>query len=180
MLPRTVVIADPQTGESKSYMEVCRPNTTPKPKSAIPHPDAPKSDPIKVRETPDLQDARKAQGDPVHDAHADGYRGSRPAPQGEVTLPENRTGHIFRNAEGHLADTAANRHLLTDVANSPATRLGTDVHGNTWHAQTRPDGSQVWVQVRNNQVVNGGVNATPRQYNPQSGLSAPEPPRGGN
>lgn len=97
-----------------------------------------------------------------------------------ATIPEGRTGHIFRTAEGHLADTAANRQQLTDVANNSAARLGTDVHGNVWHAVTRPDGTQVWVQVRNNQIINGGVNQTPRTYNQQTGLSAPEPPRGGS
>jgi hypothetical protein len=88
-----------------------------------------------------------------------------------VAIDEARVGHIFRNAEGHVLDTQANRALLVDVANNRAARLGTDQFGNVWSAATRADGTQVWVQMRNGQIINGGVNATPRTFNPQTGLS---------
>jgi len=93
---------------------------------------------------------------------------SRPAsfPQGN-----SQTQHIFRDAPGHLADTPANRKLLQGVANDSRTTLGTDRFGNSWSARTRSDGSQVWVQTRNGVIQNGGVNSTPRSFNPQTGLS---------
>lgn len=81
---------------------------------------------------------------------------------GDITISERAASHIFRDAAGHLPeDTAANRSLLLKVANNSANKVGTDQWGNDWYAQTQSDGSQVWVRVRNGQVTNGGVNATP-------------------
>jgi len=86
-----------------------------------------------------------------------------------------RLKHIFRSKEGHLsADTLKNRKLLEGVANKRSTTLGTDKHGNTWSAQTRSDGSQVWTQARGGRIINGGVNKTPKQFNPETGLSSPD------
>jgi len=93
-----------------------------------------------------------------------------------VAISEGRLGHIFRDAEGHLLDTPANRALLVDVANNRAARLGKDRFGNIWNAATREDGTQAWVQIRNGQIVNGGVNSTPRTFNPHTGLSSLEKP----
>ncbi|MCI5143730.1 MAG: hypothetical protein D3909_18800 [Candidatus Electrothrix sp. ATG1] len=88
-------------------------------------------------------------------------------------LPQGRaqTGHIFRNAPGHITDTPANRRLLRNIASDSRTTLGTDRFGNEWSARIQPDGSQVWVQTRNGVIQNGGVNQTPRNYNPDTGLS---------
>ena len=72
--------------------------------------------------------------------------------------------HIFRREAGHVADTPANRQLISDVANNAANRLGTDKFGNVWSAATRSDGSQVWVSTRNGVIQNGGVNTTPRVF----------------
>ncbi len=101
---------------------------------------------------------------------------------GDNRFPTNpaQTKHIFRDASGHLADTLANRQLLQDTANNPDNILGTDRFGNTWASQTLPDGSQVWVRSRNGIINNGGVNATPKTFNPNTGLNRPTPPRGGN
>jgi RHS repeat-associated protein len=79
--------------------------------------------------------------------------------------------HIFRDAAGHLPDTPANRELLEVVANDQSAKLGTDKFGNVWSARILDDGSQVWVQTRNGTIQNGGVNATPRIFHPESGLS---------
>lgn len=91
----------------------------------------------------------------------------------ENTFPENegQIQHIFRDAEGHLPDTSANRALLKGVADDPSTTLGSDQFGNTWSAKTLPDGTQVWTQTRNGQIINGGLNKIPRMFNPQTGLS---------
>jgi hypothetical protein len=97
----------------------------------------------------------------------------------EVThaIPEGRLGHIFRDAPGHLADTPANRKLLQGVADDPATTLGADKFGNTWSARILDDGTQAWTQTRNGDIINGGMNPTPRPFNPQTGLSRQQPPR---
>ena len=96
------------------------------------------------------------------------------------TFPENegQIQHIFRDAEGHLPDTATNRSLLQGVADDPATTLGNDAYGNTWSARTNADGTQTWVQTRNGVIINGGVNQTPNTFNPQTGLSSPVKPGG--
>lgn len=98
----------------------------------------------------------------------------------ENALPagESELGHIFRDVAGHLPDTSANRQLLQGVANDPKGSMGTDQFGNTWSAKTLPDGTQVWTQTRNGQIINGGLNQTPRAFNPQTGLSAPVRPGG--
>ncbi|MBN8809655.1 MAG: hypothetical protein J0I47_15665 [Sphingomonas sp.] len=92
----------------------------------------------------------------------------------ESMLPEGESqlGHIFRNAEGHLPNTAANRALLNDVASDARTVLGTDRYGATWSARMLPNGSQAWTRVINGRIVNGGVNLTPRDFNPITGLSS--------
>lgn len=91
----------------------------------------------------------------------------------EHEIPDDRANHIFRDAEGHLSDTPANRKLLQNVANDPATKLGQDKYGSMWSASTRRNGSQVWTQTRNGKIINGGVNMVPRTFNPQTGLSSP-------
>lgn len=91
-------------------------------------------------------------------------------------IPESRLGHIFRDTPGHLRDTAANRRLLQEVADEVGTTLGTDKYGNIWSAKLLPDGTQVWIQVRNGEIINGGLNLVPRNFNPLTGLSSPTPP----
>ncbi len=81
-------------------------------------------------------------------------------------------GHIFRDAEGHVADTAANRELLQSVANDPAASLGADQYGNTWSARTLSDSTQAWTETRGGTIINAGVNTTPQPFNPQTGLKA--------
>ena len=97
----------------------------------------------------------------------------------ESTIPEGRVSHIFRNADGHLPDTPENRRLLIDVADDADTTLGTDKFGNVWSARTNADGTQVWVQTRNGEIINGGLNQTPRQFNSETGLSRLQPPSQG-
>lgn len=92
-------------------------------------------------------------------------------------VDSKRTKHIFRDKEGHLPDTPENRKLLEGVADNPKTTLGNDKFGNTWSAQKRSDGTQVWTQTRNGKIINGGVNSTPRSFDPNTGLSAPTKPR---
>lgn len=91
-------------------------------------------------------------------------------------IKENRAKKIFGDREGHLLDTPQNRTLLQDIANDVKTTLGPDKHGNVWSAKNLEDGTQVWTQTRNGEIINGGLNKTPRVYNPETGLSAPTRP----
>ena len=90
-------------------------------------------------------------------------------------IPDNdsTTGHIFRDAEGHIPDTPENRALLEEVANDSANLRGIDKYGNEWYTKTQSDGSQVWVESRNGNIFEGGVNNTPKPWNPDTGLKKP-------
>lgn len=92
---------------------------------------------------------------------------------GRIEIDESRADHIFRETGGHLTeDTPANRQLLEETANNSQNYLGRDNRGNDWYGRTLPDGSQAWTIVRNGKIINGGVNETPRHYNPETGLNA--------
>ena len=92
------------------------------------------------------------------------------------TIKDNFAKKIFGDREGHLPDTPENRQLLENVANDPATTLGPDKFGNEWSAKTLDDGTQVWTQTRDGNVINGGLNESPQSYNPDTGLSSPVRP----
>ncbi len=80
-----------------------------------------------------------------------------------IAIDENRVGHIFRDAAGHFRqDNIGNRRALIDVASRPANFLGTDRFGIDWFAETRLDGTQVWVRVQGDKIINGGLNHRPR------------------
>ena len=90
-------------------------------------------------------------------------------------LPNNESiiDHIFRDADGHITDTPENRQLLEEVSNNTNNYLGTDKYGNDWYAQSQSDGSQIWVEVRNGIIFEGGINEEPKTWNPQTGLKKP-------
>jgi filamentous hemagglutinin len=69
-----------------------------------------------------------------------------------------------------LSDTPANRALIENTANNKANYLGTDKYGTDWYAKTQADGTQVWVECRNGTITNGGLNASPKPFNPETGL----------
>jgi hypothetical protein len=81
----------------------------------------------------------------------------------KAKFPENdsQTKHIFRDAEGHLSDTTANRQLLTDTVKSKnfshSKGSGVDVY-----KKLLSDGRQVWVEIRNGVIQNGGINNVPK------------------
>lgn len=90
---------------------------------------------------------------------------------------EKRANHIFRNAEGHLyPDTPYNRQLLVDTVLDSDNYIGIDKWGNNWYSQNFSNGTQIWVQVRKSEIINGGLNLTPRFWNPLTGFSRPLPP----
>ena len=92
---------------------------------------------------------------------------------GKANFPTNESQlkHIFRDADGHLPDTLTNRNLIEGVANNPKNYIGTDTNGTKWFAQIQPDGSQVWVRTYNGSITNAGLNTTPKDFDPQTGLN---------
>ena len=92
------------------------------------------------------------------------------------SLPKNdaQLKHIFRNKKGHIEDNKENRSLLEDVANDSRNYVGSDNYGNQWYSKVLPNGKQVWVQVRNNTIQNGGINDPPLQWNNGTGYSNPK------
>lgn len=100
-----------------------------------------------------------------------GYSGLKANNTGKK-LPDSdsKLKHIFRDAEGHLPDTSENRRLLQETTKNPQNYLGKDKYGNDWYAATRKDGSQVWVQSRNGEIWDGGLNKQAREWNVQTGL----------
>ena len=97
-----------------------------------------------------------------------------------ITLEQGlnkRASHIFRNIEGHFPeDMPAYRKILIDTALNADNYLGRDKWGNNWYAQTQGDGIQIWVQVRNGEIINGGFNNIPRPWNTLTGFARPSPP----
>ncbi|MCY1041511.1 hypothetical protein OV208_09310 [Corallococcus sp. bb12-1] len=102
--------------------------------------------------------------------------GGDSAPKQAIVIPTGRTKHIFRDAPGHLQDTPTHRRWLQELAEDESARLGADRFGNSWFARLNPDGTQLWVQVRGREIINGGLNQVARDYNSQMGLSAPARP----
>ena len=97
-----------------------------------------------------------------------------------IKINEKNIGHIFRDEEGHFQkDTAKNRALIEHVVNEKINFLGLDKYGNEWYAEILDDGKQIWAQVRNGQIRNGGVNNLPKTYNSETGLSNPNKPTQG-
>jgi filamentous hemagglutinin len=88
-------------------------------------------------------------------------------------LPSNdsQLSHIFREEAGHFSNTPENQRALINLVNNQENLLGTDRFGNQWFARVLSDGTQLWGSVRNGVIQNGGLNATPRIFNPVTGLS---------
>ncbi|HAA28925.1 MAG TPA: hypothetical protein DDW76_25150 [Cyanobacteria bacterium UBA11369] len=85
--------------------------------------------------------------------------------------------HIFRNKPGHLSDdTPENRQLFVETVIEPNNYLGTDKYNTQWYAKTLTTGEQIWVQVRNGEIRNGGKNPLPKTWHPDTGLSSSTQP----
>ena len=66
------------------------------------------------------------------------------------------------NSPSQKKDTPENRQQLIDTASDAKNFSHTkhnDVH---CFKETLPDGRQVWVEVRNNTIQNGGINNVPK------------------
>lgn len=81
-------------------------------------------------------------------------------PDGATESGQNLLNHIFRQ-DHNLLDTPGNRALLISATRAP-TQVYQYPGGTTGYWRTQPNGSEVWVRVRNGIIVNGGINPVPR------------------
>lgn len=94
-----------------------------------------------------------------------------------MQIPDDRVRHVFRDAPGHLVDTPENRQLLIETASDGQNLIGIDQFGTSWYVRMLDDHRQVWVQVRGDEIRNGGVNQPPRTWSPLTGFSAKTRPQ---
>jgi hypothetical protein len=88
----------------------------------------------------------------------------------EVEFKDKNKNHLFDDRKGHLIDTPENRQRILDLVKDPTKYLGPDKHGNWWYGEILPDGTQLWGSVWDGEIGNCGLNDTPKEYNPESGL----------
>lgn len=75
---------------------------------------------------------------------------------------KQKSGHILRDTPGArylLESTTANKYYY-----------GHDMYGNAWYQQMQTNGSQIWVEVRSNVIIDGGINGTPRSWDLMTGF----------
>jgi hypothetical protein len=76
---------------------------------------------------------------------------------------DKKANHIFRSIEGHFAeDTPINRQFLIETVLNPDNYLGRDKWGNDWYRQNLVDDREIWVQMRKEEIINGGLNLISR------------------
>lgn len=80
--------------------------------------------------------------------------------------------HIFREGDGHISFSKENVKKLSNLINNDNNLvLEKDKYGNSWYAKTNPDGTQSWGTVYGGKLRNGGVNSSPKEVDPETGLS---------
>jgi hypothetical protein len=78
----------------------------------------------------------------------------------DVPIAKDQAPHIFRDAPGHISeDNSENRQILIDNV-IPENFINADRHGNEhYYSQTKR--GQVWVELRNGEIRDGGINNPP-------------------
>ena len=59
---------------------------------------------------------------------------------------------------------------MTNIANKKENLLGKDQYGNEWYAEINEEGKQYWVESRNGEIWDGGLNETPKIWDEKVGL----------
>jgi len=86
---------------------------------------------------------------------------------------------VAAKREGHLIKTPENIKLVENVANNSEYHLGPpDKRGHHWYGKILEDGRQVWAEVRDNDIINWGMNrpGNIKTYNSETGLKALKAP----
>ena len=96
----------------------------------------------------------------------------------EIKISEKDANHIFKNEPGHFPkDTPENRKLLLELVSNEKNFLGKSGSGSGWYGKVLSNGKQLWAEVRNGLIRNGGLNDIPKKFNPQTGLCRPFQPK---
>ncbi|AJG98882.1 hypothetical protein LF65_02296 [Clostridium beijerinckii] len=83
----------------------------------------------------------------------------------EIKINRDSIDRIFNSKQGHLtSNTAENRKILELIANNAHNYIGMDDYENEWYTSINSDGTQTWVEVTNNEIVNGGINEIPIKF----------------
>ncbi len=61
--------------------------------------------------------------------------------------------------------------MLMDMALDMQYYLGSDELGTVWFGKILPEGGQLWAKVRGEFILDAGINAIPKEYNPYTGLA---------
>ena len=88
-------------------------------------------------------------------------------------ISDARATHIFRKDKGHLEDTFESRQLVLEIASNSAYYDGTDMFQNVWYSKKLTEDTQLWIQVRGEEIWNAGTNSPPRIWNDKTGYSLP-------
>ena len=94
----------------------------------------------------------------------------------DVIFNEPNKEHIFKDRSGHIIDTPENRAKILDLVRNPENFLTPGNWDKLWFGKILPDGTQIWAEVRNNTIINCGINDIPREANSETGLSRPDKP----
>ncbi len=78
-----------------------------------------------------------------------------------VGIAEGSAEHIFRDAEGHLAEDTPENRALIESAFKSENYVRTGGRGEELYRETLPNGTQVWAKVFNGSITNGGLNQVP-------------------
>lgn len=90
----------------------------------------------------------------------------------KIEFLKDKIPHIFENRSGHLINTPENQQLLLDLASDPKNYFAKpDCRGSIWCEKILDDGRQLWAQVYDGQIRNGGINPVPHRWHPETGLS---------
>jgi hypothetical protein len=77
---------------------------------------------------------------------------------------DSQVKHIFRRRRNHIEDTVKNRQLLLETGKDRMNYKGKDDWGNSWYAKTLDNGREVWVEIRDGIIQNGGINQIPKDW----------------
>jgi hypothetical protein len=84
----------------------------------------------------------------------------------------SQMGHIFRKKDGHLLPGPESRSLLRGLVRDAKNFVLRDDFGRDWYAKVLENGSQLWAEVKNGYITNGGINEVAKACNRATGFKS--------
>ena len=78
--------------------------------------------------------------------------------------------YLFVTNEGYVLNTPENKQLFLNLVSDRKNWIEGDAWGDYWYVKVMRDGKQIWATVRDNVIQNGGINNSPKGWNPVRGL----------